>query len=126
MTDQLVPQMSQIQGVVLKRVIAMLEGLKCPYAIIDPLGSKHGLLEVKMPVVRTKNPKYPHGERSKYCRKFLEKMAIGDVAVIPVGKYDVISIQAASISCANRIWESGSVTTTLNREKQLVEILRIK
>lgn len=125
MSKQLALEMSQIQEQALKRALAMLNGLKCKYAIIDPLGIKHGDLEIKVQEVVKKEKKYHHGDRSKYCRTFLEGMAVGDVAVIPVGKFDVISIQAASISCSNRLWGSGSVTTTINREKQIAEVLRI-
>ena len=125
MSEQLVPQMSQIQEQVLKRAIVMLEGLRCPYAIIDPLGQKHGALEIIVPTVRNSVRKYPHGERSKYVGDFIRSMKVGDVVVVPYGKYGPDEVQRSSHSFANKLWSAGSLTTTMNHEKKHLEILRV-
>jgi hypothetical protein len=125
MSQQSVLQMSQIQEQALKRAIALLEGMKCSYAIIDPLGNKHGLLAVKEPIVRNGVRKHPHGERSAYVRTYLSPMNVGDVVDIPLGKYDALDVQASATSAAHRMWDKGSVTTTINRPKQVVELMRI-
>lgn len=125
MSQQSVLQMSQIQEQALKRAISMLEGMKCSYAIIDPLGIKHGLLAIKEPVVRSGVRKHPHGERSTYVRTHLNPMMVGDIAVIPFGKYDALDVQSSSTSAAHKLWGKGSVTTTINRTKQVVELMRI-
>lgn len=125
MSQQSVLQMSQIQEQALKRAIAMLEGMKCSYAIIDPLGNKHGLLAVKEPVVRSGARKHPHGERSGYVRGFITAMRVGDVVDLPIGKYEAIDVQSSAASAAHKLWGKGSVTTTINRPKQVVELLRI-
>ena len=125
MSQQSVLQMSQIQEQALKRAIAMLDGMKCSYAIIDPLGNKHGLLAVKEPAVRSGGRKYPHGERSTYVRAYISAMAIGDVVNVPFGKFDALDVQSSSTSAAHKMWGKGSVTTTINRTKQIVELMRI-
>jgi hypothetical protein len=117
--------MSQIQEMALKRAIAMLEGMKCSYAIIDPIGNKHGLLAVKEPIVRSSLRKFPHGERSAYVRAYLNPMRVTDVIDIPFSKYDALDVQASATSAAHKLWNKGSVTTTINRPKQVVEIMRI-
>lgn len=124
MTAQL-ENKSQIHDQAFRRAINILEGLKVPYAAIDALGIKHGTLEVKEPIKRSKNRKYPHGERSAYVRKFLSSAKVGDVVNIPFGTYDAVDVQSSATSTSHRLWGSGSVTTTINREKQHVEILRI-
>ena len=124
MNQESVLQMTQLQEQVLKRAIAMLEGIKCSYAIIDPLGNKHGLLDVKEPAVRG-GRKHPHGERSGYVRGFISAMKVGDVVDVPLGKYDAFDVQSSSTSAAHKLWGRGSVTTTINRPKQVVELLRI-
>jgi hypothetical protein len=116
---------SQIHDQAFKRAVAILEGLKVPYAAIDALGVKHGTLEVKEPTKRTGGRKYPHGERSEYVRKYLPSMKVGDVVMIPFDRYDAIEVQSSATSTAHRLWGSGSVTTTINREKSQVEVLRI-
>ena len=123
--NQLVTQPSQIQEQAFKRAIAILEGLKVPYAAIDLLGIKHGTLEVKEPITRSGGRKYPHGERAAYVRQFLAGIKVGDVANIPFDKYDAFEVQSSATSSAHRLWGSGSITTTVNREKQHVELLRV-
>lgn len=118
-------QPSQIKDQAFKRAVAILEGLKVPYAAIDALGVKHGTLEVKEPIKRSGGRKHPHGERSNYVRQFLTNMKVSDVVAIPFGHYDAIDVQSSATSTAHRLWGSGSVTTTINREKQHVEVLRI-
>jgi hypothetical protein len=125
MSQQSVLQMSQIQEQALKRAIAMLEGMKCSYAIIDPLGNKHGLLVVKEPAVRSGGRKHPHGERSTHVRTFVTSMKIGDVVDVPFGKFEALDVQSSSTSAAHKMWGKGSVTTTVNRPKSVVEIMRI-
>jgi hypothetical protein len=125
MSQQSVLQMSQIQEQALKRAIAMLDGMKCSYAIIDPLGNKHGLLAVKEPAVRSGGRKYPHGERSSYVRTFITGMQLGDVVNVPFGKFDALDVQSSSTSAAHKLWGKGSVTTTINRPKEVVELMRI-
>jgi hypothetical protein len=34
-------------------------------------------------------------------------------------------VQSSAISIANKLWGAGSVTTTINRTKQVVEVMRI-
>lgn len=125
MSQQLVLQMSQIQEQVLKRAISMLEGMKCSYAIIDPIGGKHGLLEVKEPSSRSSVRKYPRAERSKYARSYIASMNVGDVVNVPFGKYEALECQSSVTSASHRMWGKSSVTTTINRPNQVVEIMRI-
>ena len=125
MNQQPVLQMSQIQEQALKRAISMLEGMKCSYAIIDPLGNKHGNLAVQEPSVRSGVRKFPHGERSTYVRTFISSMNVGDVVSVPLGKFDALDVQSSSTSAAHKLWGKGSVTTTINRPKSVVEIMRI-
>lgn len=125
MSQPSILQMSQIQEQALKRAIAMLEGMKCSYAIIDPLGNKHGLLDVKEPSRRDSVRKHPHGERSGYVRNFICAMSVGDVVDVPFGKYDALETQRSVTSSARILWGNGSVTTTINRPKAIVEIMRL-
>lgn len=124
MNQQSVLQMSQLQQQVLKRAVALLEGMKCSYAIIDPLGNKHGLLDIKDRPQRGAR-KFPHGERSAYVRAFLTEMKVGDVVDIPFDKYEAMDVQSSTSSAAHKLWGKGSITTTINRSKRVVELLRI-
>jgi hypothetical protein len=52
-------------------------------------------------------------------------MAIGSVVEVPFGKYDALDIQSSSTSAAHKMWGKGSVTTTINRPRGVLEIMRI-
>lgn len=117
--------MSQVQEQALKRVFAVLNSLKCEYAIVDPWGNKHGNLELAGPEDKKTPRKYPHGERSNFVKQFLENMAIGDVAEIPFDKYEPIEIQTSAISAAHKIWGAGSVTTATVKSKNAIELMRV-
>ena len=115
--------MTQVQDQALKRALAILNSLKCEYAIIDPWDNKHGNLEL---AEDQKTPrKYPHGERSNFVRQFLGGMAIGDVVEIPFGKYEPIEVQTSAISAAHKIWGAGSVTTSTVKSKNAIELMRV-
>jgi len=124
MNQPTILQMAQIQEITFKRAIALLESMKCVYAIIDPIGNKHGTLEVKEEKVKPKR-KFPHGERSTYIRKYMKDMMVGNVIEIPFDKYGGPDIQTSVGSTSNRIWGKGSVTSTINRTGSVVEVMRI-
>ena len=117
-------QMAQIQEITFKRAIALLESMKCVYAIIDPIGKKHGTLEVKETTFKSER-KFPHGERSSYIRKYMKDMMVGNVIEIPFDKYGGADIQTSVGSTSNRMWGRGSVTSTINRIGSVVEVMRI-
>lgn len=124
MSQPSILQMSQIQENTFKRALTLLDSMKCVYLIIDPLGNKHGILEIKEQSTRASS-KFPHGERVAYVRQYTENMMIGNVVEIPFDKYDASAIQTSACSCMFRKWGVGSVTTTINRPKKVVEVMRI-
>jgi hypothetical protein len=74
---------------------------------------------------RSGGRKHPHGERSNYVRAYMSAMMVGSVVEVPFGKYDALDIQSSSTSAAHKMWDKGSVTTTINRPTGVVEIMRI-
>ena len=70
MSQPSILQMSQIQENTFKRALTLLDSMKCAYLIIDPLGNKHGILEIKEQSTRASS-KFPHGERVAYVRQYM-------------------------------------------------------
>jgi hypothetical protein len=126
MKEQLEFELSQVQQQALKRALLLLDGIKCKYAVVDPLGNKHGSLEIKEPTKRTTNTEFVFGERSKYARQFLKDMPIGGVVEVPKGPYELHMVQSIGTSVSQKMWGIGSVTTTVNRDKNCVEFLRLQ
>ena len=125
MNQSSILQMSQIQENTFKRAIVLLDSMKCVYAIMDPLGNKHGTLNVNETRKNKRIPKHPHGQRSTYIRKYLESMSVGDVVQIPFDKFGGPDVQQSVGSTAWRMWGKGSVTSTIVRANQVVEVMRI-
>lgn len=125
MNQSSILQMSQIQENTFKRAIILLDSMKCVYAIMDPLGNKHGTLDVNETKKIKRIPEHPHGQRSIYIRKYMESMSVGDVVQIPFDKFGGPNIQTSVGSIACRTWGAGSVTSTMVRANQVVEVMRI-
>jgi len=125
MNQSSILQMSQIQENTFKRAIILLDSMKCVYAIMDPLGNKHGTLNIDGPKRIKRLPKHPHGQRSDYIRKYLASMLVGDVVQIPFDKFGGPDIQTSVGSIANRIWGRGSATSTMVQANKVVEVMRI-
>lgn len=125
MNQSSILQMSQIQENTFKRAIVLLDSMKCVYAIMDPLGNKHGILNVNETRKNKRIPAHPHGQRSTYIRKHMGSMLVGDVVQIPFDKFGGPNIQTSVGSTANRIWGKGSATSTIIRANQVVEVMRI-
>ena len=123
MNQSSILQMSQIQENTFKRAIVLLDSMKCVYAIMDPLGNKHGTFNETRKNKRI--PKHPYGQRSIYIRKYLESMSVGDVVQIPFDKFGGPDVQQSVGSTAWRMWGKGSVTSTIVRANQVVEVMRI-
>ena len=64
-------------------------------------------------------------ERSKYARSYIASMNVGDIVNVPFGKYEALECQSSVTSASHRMWGKSSVTTTINRPNQVVEIMRI-
>jgi len=125
MNQSTVLELSQIQENTFKRAIVLLDSMKCVYAILDPLGNKHGTLNINRPKRINKLPLHPRGQRSAYIRKHIENMSVGDVVQIPFDKFGRAAIQASVASTGLRLWGACSVTSTVIRDRQVVEVMRI-
>ena len=125
MNQSSISQMSQVQKITFNRAIVLLDSMKCIYAIMDPLGNKHGTLPIGGIKKIKSIPKHPHGQLSAHVRKYLDSMKVGDVVQIPFDKFGGPDIQTSVGSTANRIWGKGSVTSTMVQANKVVEVLRI-
>ena len=125
MNQSSISQMSQVQKITFNRAIVLLDSMKCIYAIMDPLGNKHGTLPIGG-IKRIKRiPKHPHGQLSGYVRKYIDGMKVGDVVQIPFDKFGGFDIQKSVASTTWRLWGRGSATSTIIQVNQVVEVMRI-
>ena len=115
--------MSNVKQATLTKAINFLNAVGAKYAIIDDAGKKYGDLEVVE--VKSNARKYPHAEMSTYVGKHLANMSITDVVEIPFDKYEGSEVRSAAVSWCGYHWGNGSATTSTNKDKKVVEVLRV-
>lgn len=118
--------MMKVQKKTLKTAFDLLDALGCSYAVLDAEGNKYGTLDINQPKNRKRSPsEFPHGEKRNYVNSYLCNMKVGDVVVMPWGKYGK-GLQGSVLSWFCKTHGVGSGTSTLNVEKQSIEVLRLK
>ena len=121
----IIPELTKVQKLTLNRAIELLVALKFPFAIVDSTGLVHGGLEIKNDI-KKRERKYPHGQRSKYAAQFVSIIEVGQEICVPCDIYDIEDLRKSITSLCHQKWGASSIVSTLNRDQNHVEILRVK
>lgn len=113
--------MEDVKTATLKRAIVLLDAVGATYAILTKDGKKYGELKVSQKVTG----KYKHGELTGHIREHFKPIEIGDVLVVPVGKFDVTEMQKCLASYSCRVYGKGTHTTCITSDRKGIEILRV-
>lgn len=116
--------MEKIQLVTLNRALTLLDAIGAKYAIISPDGTRFGDLSIaddKPEDTRT----YSFKELGAYVRDQFILHNVGDVAIIPIDKFDIDELQSAISSHAVKTGGKGSYTTCRSKDKKSIEVLRV-
>ena len=102
----------------LNNIFKGLQSLGCSYVIIDKDGEafKKG---------RKKKGKHPYGAIRDYYWPILENLEPGKTTEIPAGQFSIDDIQSGVAAKASTTWGPGSFVTSRNREKNVLEVLRV-
>ena len=105
--------MKEVEKKLLSTAMRMLDSLPVKYAIQSHDGENWGELQVQsLPEKKGRNKsQYPHGVLSAHVRKHLENLD-GNVAVIPVGEFNIDSIHSTVCSIAFSKFGAGNYTTS--------------
>jgi flavodoxin len=118
--------MYDIQQKALQQALAKLTILGCKFAVIAPDGVKYGdLTVVQEKEVKRKGPVFPRGELKDYIAPFLSNMQPGDVACVPPGKFGLENVQGSVAAYFNHHYGKQTHTSTINRVKNYIEVLRL-
>ena len=117
--------MLDIQKKTLQKAIDLLDTLGCSYAIVDLDGNKFGTLDVNQPKGKKAPIRFEWGEQRAYVEGFVKDMKVGEVVIVPWGKYGK-SLQGSVGSWFCKKHGQGSQTSTLNNKTQSIEVLRLK
>ena len=89
-----------------------------------------GTLEVVKEKPVDKKPRYyhqndvPYGFMKEYVLKYLKDLQPNDVAEIPYLPHDYEVVRTNACAYASKLWGKASYTSTINKEKQVIEIYR--
>ena len=118
--------MTQVETIALQRALVLLNSINVQYAIIDSDGQKYGTLELATPKVRQRaESEFPVGELRTYIRPFVENLEIGGMVDLPASKFKIEKVQSGVGSWFNQKNGKGSAITSINRDKNVVEVLRV-
>jgi hypothetical protein len=120
---------TELKNRVLIDALKRIDSLGVQYKIIAPDGKEYGTLVVAAPVpekVRKRAPhKYPHNALRDYVLGYITTMGPGDEVIIPVGDFDLKSLQSSVSSRAGQMWGAGNYLTTRDPIRNGVEVLRV-
>jgi hypothetical protein len=116
--------MMQVQQIALDRALKSLDVLGAQYRVILPDGSSYGTLEV-MPERKRAARSFEYGEITAYFLSQVESMQPGDCISISGDKFGPEQVRKTISAWAARHWGPGSVITSVTREANIVEVLRV-
>jgi len=122
----------QIPQVVMQAVHEAVNKLRvtnCAFKIMLPDGEivEHGMDRLEPKKAITRNRTYKHGELKERYYPYVANLQVGEVAEIP---YDdaipFAALQSSATAFLSLLWGNGSYTSSTNKEKQVLEILRLR
>ena len=116
---------SKLEQKALDHLLKGMQNLGCSYVVIDKDGADYTFGDAFKKDRKKKGLKYGYGALREYYGPWLKDLEPGSSVEIPCKDFDITDIQAGVASQASDIWGNGSYMTSMNREKNVVEVLRL-
>jgi hypothetical protein len=117
---------TELEQKALNRLLEGLRNLGCSYVVIDKDGADYTYGDAFKKERQKKGAKYGrYGALREYYGPWLKDLEPGSSVEIPCKDFDITDIQAGVASQASAIWGNGSYVTSMNREKNVLEVLRV-
>lgn len=114
------------QQIAIERALKLLDAAGAQYAVIGLFGKKYGTLEIAEEKPKKKKVfTHRHGEFKRYFMPHIKHMVAGDCVKIPPGTYQLEELRGPLSSWCSANWGKGSTITTIDREANHVEVLRV-
>ena len=105
----------------IEQAIKLLSATGCQYKIIDAAGNEYGELQV-VEKKKKRNGTYQYGELTNHFKSYVRDLEVGDVAVIPIDKFDYRNLIRCMSAWCNTKWGKGNVKTC--RSGDTIQVLR--
>lgn len=116
-----------IRSEALQRGLQLLRAAQVRFKVITEDGAEYGDLEVvkTKPRTRSRGTKYKVGTIRRYYLPLIESMQPEEVRFVPVGEFDLDTLQGGISAYASAHWGNKSVITRKDEERNGIEILRV-
>jgi hypothetical protein len=117
---------TELEQRALNRLLEGLRNLGCSYIVLDKDGADYVYGKALLTSKPKKGSKYGrYGALRDYYGPWLTDLAPGDTVEIPAKDFDLVDIQSGVCSKAVTEWGPGSCITSMNRTKNVLEVLRV-
>ena len=110
------------------KAVELLKASGAKFKVISPNGEEFGELEVQPPKAK-KTFRFGHGELANHYKPLLENLKVGEVATFinpDPAKYDIEDFRSSACSWISKHWGLDAHTSTIDRDFDTLEILRVK
>ena len=110
------------------KAVELLKASGAKFKVISPNGEEFGELEVQPPKAK-KTFRFGHGELASHYKPLLESLKVGEVATFinpDPAKYDIEDFRSSACSWISKHWGLDAHTSTIDRDFDTLEILRVK
>jgi hypothetical protein len=109
----------------INKTLAAAEAMGFQIAIVDTDGTTHGKLEE--PKKKRAALAFPFGSVANHIKMTMpvQSMMIGQVYIIPGAEFGVERVRSTASSMVSKIYGKECHVTSMNRETDTVEIMRI-
>jgi len=118
-----------MMSVILQRSLAALKATGAKYIIVMPDGTVHTQGDLKL--ASEEKPKrkrcvdHPYGTITAYYMPYINDLEPGNIVEIPFDRFKPEVLISGISSRAVTWWGKGSVVTAQNKQKKVVEVMRV-
>ena len=117
---------TELEQKALNRLLEGLRNLGCSYVVIDKDGADYTYGDAFKKERQKKGAKYGrYGALRDYYGPWLTDLRPGGVVEIPAKHFELEDLQSGVCSKAVTEWGPGSCVTSMNRTKNVLEVLRV-
>ena len=114
--------MNELKTRAITSLLQGLQNLKCSYLVVMEDGKRYEFGNLKQKKARGK---YEYGAMRKYYGPLIDGIQPGEVVEIKGNAFDVIDLQSGISAWGSQKFGKGALMTSVNRDKNVIEVLRI-
>jgi hypothetical protein len=111
----------------INKAVNLLKAANAEYSIIGPDGKVYGEVAFQRKKKKYTNDKrYEYGERTEHVRRYVDDLKCGEVVDVPFGRYEGKAVRGSLNAYLGKLFGAGSVTTSIDHKKKVIQVLRIE